>query len=165
MRFTVTDDSGFLAIVDPDGYQGFVAEDWTDESLFDHFTREMRRRSLLMWATSEHGGTWTVTTEASGRAGRSVTGHIVSTMGRLCITNYESLTMSAQFADVSQPEPHMADLVFDVEVGTLECIVTRFHDDDSAPGPHFAIALSPARTAGEAWAGPAWYGPTAHDRH
>lgn len=160
MEFTLTDDSGFLAIVDPDSYQGFVAEDWTDESLFDHFAQEMRRRSLLMWATSEHGGTWTVTTEASGQAGRSVTGPIVSTRGRLCVTNYESLTMAAQFADVSLPEPHMADLVFDVEVGTLECTVTQFADDDSAPGPHFAISLSPAGAAGEAWAGPAWYEPT-----
>jgi hypothetical protein len=77
MRFTVTDDSGFLAIVDPDSYRGFVGDDWTYGSLFDHFTHEMQRRSLLVWAT-----------------------------------------------------------------------------DDSAPGPHFAISLSPAATAGEAWTHP-----------
>jgi hypothetical protein len=160
MQFTVTDDSGFLAIIDPDSYQGFVADDWTYESLFEHFAKEMRRRSLLIWATSEHGGTWTVTTEAPSHAGRSVTGNIVSTMGRLCVTNYESLTMAAQFADVSLPEPHMADLLFNVEVGTLDCSVTQLHDDDSAPGPHFAISLSPAGPLGEPWARPAWYEPT-----
>jgi hypothetical protein len=157
MQFTVTDDSGFLGIIDPDSFRGFVAEDWTDESLFDHFAQEMRRRSLLMWATSEGGGTWTVTTEAPRHAGRSVTGTIVSTRGRLCITNYEALTMAAQFADVSLPEPHMEDLVLDVDVGALSCTVTQLHDDDSLPGPHFAISLSPAGAASEPWLRPAWY--------
>jgi hypothetical protein len=160
MRFTVTDDSGFLAIIDPDSYRGFVGEDWTYESLLEHLAREMQRRSLLVWATSEHGGTWTITTEAANHAGRSVTGTIVSTSGRLCITNYESLTMAAQFADVALPEPHMADLLFDVEAGTLQCTVTQIHDDDSMPGPHFAISLSPAGSMGPAWSRPAWYEPT-----
>jgi hypothetical protein len=159
MQFTVTDDSGFLAIIDPDSYQGFVAEDWTYEALLEHFTHEMQRRSLLIWATSEDGGTWTVTTDAPSQTGRSVTGSIVSTKGRLCITNYESLSMAAQFADVVLPEPHMADLLFDVEVGTLECTVTQIHDDDRVPGPHFAISLTPAGAAGEAWTRPAWYEP------
>jgi hypothetical protein len=140
--------------------QGFVADGWTYESRFEHFVQEMRRRSLLIWATSEHGGEWTVTTEAPSHAGRSVTGNIVSTMGRLCITNYESLIMAAQSADVSLPEPHMADLLFDVEVGTLQCSVSRLHGDDSAPEPHFAISLSPAGALGEPWVRPAWYEPT-----
>jgi hypothetical protein len=47
--------------------------------------------------------------------------------------------------------------VFDVEVGTLSCTVTQLHDDDSLPGPHFAISLSPAGAAGEPWLRPAWY--------
>ena len=160
MQFTVTDGSGFLAIVDPDSYQGFVAEDWTYESLLDHFAQEMRRRSLLVWATSEHGGTWTVTTDAPSRTGRSVTGTIVSTGGRLCLTDYESLTMAAQFPDVTLPEPHMADLVFEVPAGTLACTVTRYHDDDSMPPPHVALTLSPAGATIEAWPRPAWHPPT-----
>ena len=160
MQFTVTDDSGFLAIIDPDSYQGFVGEDWTYESLFGHFAHEMARRSLLVWATSEHGGTWTVAIGGPSHAGNSVTGGIASTSGRLCITDYDSLTMAAQFADVRLPEPHMADLTFDVEAGLLACTVTRLHDDDSTPGPHFAISLSPTAAAGTPWAGPAWHEPT-----
>jgi hypothetical protein len=39
--FEVTDDSGFLALVDPQAYEGFVDEDWELEELIDRFRREM----------------------------------------------------------------------------------------------------------------------------
>jgi hypothetical protein len=56
MPFTVTDDSGFLAIIDPDAYRGFVHADWTWETIKEHFRREMRERHLLIgppaWSTS-----------------------------------------------------------------------------------------------------------------
>ena len=55
MLFKVTDDSGFLAIIDPDAYRGFVHADWTWDTIQQHFRREMRDRHLLIWATGmEH---------------------------------------------------------------------------------------------------------------
>src|SRR3954463_2235706 len=55
MPFKVTDDSGFLAIIDPDAYRGFVRADWTWETIQEHFRREMRERHLLIWGTGmEH---------------------------------------------------------------------------------------------------------------
>jgi len=50
MVFQVTDDSGFLAIIDPDAYRGFVHADWTWGTIHEHFRREMRDRHLLIWA-------------------------------------------------------------------------------------------------------------------
>jgi hypothetical protein len=45
----VTDDSGFLALVDPDAYESFVAEDWSLEQLIEHFKGEMAQGRLLIW--------------------------------------------------------------------------------------------------------------------
>lgn len=59
MSFEVTDDSGFLAIIDPDAYRGFVSADWTWETIQEHFMREMRDRHLLIWGTGmEHN--WSI---------------------------------------------------------------------------------------------------------
>lgn len=33
----VSDDSGLLALIDPDAYEGFVGEDWTLDRLTAHF--------------------------------------------------------------------------------------------------------------------------------
>jgi hypothetical protein len=65
MPFKVTDDSGFLAIIDPDTYRGFVHADWTWETIQEHFTQEMGERHLLIWGTGlEH--VWTVDVSLEG---------------------------------------------------------------------------------------------------
>jgi hypothetical protein len=59
-RFEVPDDSGFIALVDPDVYQGFVDPDWTYDSLFAHFRDAMmQQQSLLLWGTGRED-LWTV---------------------------------------------------------------------------------------------------------
>ena len=118
MKLQVTDDSGFLALVDPDAYSGFVAEDWALDDIRARFRREMAARHLLIWGTGQEGS-WTVDVSLSGPAGagiREVTGSIVATNGRLLVTNYESLTMVAQFNDVALPEQHESDLVVNVRI-------------------------------------------------
>ena len=55
MLFKITDDSGYLALIDPDAYDGFVGSDWTWDGLQDHFVREAREQHLLVWSTGmEH---------------------------------------------------------------------------------------------------------------
>jgi len=161
MELTVDDDAGFLGIVDPDAYEGFVAEDWTHESLFAHFAAQMARGALLLWATSPDGGSWTVALDGAlaGAGARSVTGPITSRQGRLCLVDYGTLTMAAQFADVTVPEPHLADLELAVAPGTYACTVTQIHADDRHPPPHFALHLTPSHAALPPWPGPAWYDP------
>lgn len=55
MKLQVTDDSGFLALIDPDEYSGFVAEDWALEDVVTRFHEEMAARHLLIWGTGQEG--------------------------------------------------------------------------------------------------------------
>ncbi len=127
MVFEVTDDSGFLAIIDPDAYRGFVHADWTWDTIQEHFRREMRDRHLLIWATGmEH--LWSIDvsfqpTRASGF--REVVGSIDASRGRLLLTNYESLTMAAQFPDVTLPEAHERGQVLSVSPGLYNCRIVQ----------------------------------------
>ncbi|WP_446217599.1 hypothetical protein [Micromonospora sp. IBHARD004] len=108
--FEVTDDSGFLALVDHHAYQGFVHADWTYDTLLDHFRAAITERSLLVWGTGRED-VWTVDVVVDGLAPptgfRRTIGPIHVTAGQLHLTNYESLTMAAQFGQVRLPEPHL----------------------------------------------------------
>lgn len=50
-RFEITDDSGFLAVVNADRYKTFVTEDWELKELMDHFIAEMNNDNLVIWGT------------------------------------------------------------------------------------------------------------------
>src|SRR5688572_23339379 len=85
VKLQLTDDSGFLALIDPDAYSGFVAEDWALEDIVARFHEEMAARHLLIWGTGQEG-CWTVEVSLSRtvEAGiREVAGSIVATNGRL----------------------------------------------------------------------------------
>jgi len=161
----VTDDSGFLAIIDPDAYQGFVQKDWTLDLLWQRFTREIADRHLLIWGTGV-GNIWNVqvslqTIKVSGF--REVIGSIASSRGRLLLTNYESLTMAAQFADVSLPEAHEQERVLQVQPGLYDCRIVQLSDPDtSAPfeeSVSFIYEFTPVTQAREAWSQIPWRAP------
>ncbi|GAB3986313.1 hypothetical protein V1634_06010 [Plantactinospora veratri] len=165
-KFEVTDDSGFLGLVDHHVYQGFVNKDWTYESLFGHFCAAMEQRSLLLWGTGREND-WTVEVivgdlvEQPGF--RRAAGPIRVTAGQLHLVNYESLTMAAQFDDVRLPEPHRQDLVFEVPTGIYRCEVNQLddpdvdlEDDPDRSRPHFLLTLTAGRQA-EPWRTPPWH--------
>ena len=162
MKVQVTDDSGFLALIDPDAYSGFVAEDWVLEALVARFHQEMAARHLLIWGTGQEG-CWTVEVSLSRavEAGiREVTGSIVATNGRLLVTNYESLTMVAQFSDLALPEPHQTALVIEVPSGLYRCRVVQ-HALEAANwaegcDAEFRIELQPTELAEPPWAKIPW---------
>ena len=133
MLFKITDDSGFLALVDPDAYDGFVGSDWTWDALQDHFVREAREQHLLAWSTGmEHVWRIDVLFQPVELTGfREVNGSIVASQGRLLLTNYESLTMAAQFADVTLPEAHERDQILSVSPGTYDCRIIQLSDPES----------------------------------
>jgi hypothetical protein len=156
----IADDSGFLALVDPDSYEGFLG-DWDYDSIMVRFREAMASRSLLLWHTG-HGGFWQVAVSDPAPASgfRRTAGPIRSAKGRLLITNYESLTMAAQFEDVRLPEPHLADLLIEVAPGDHTCEVTQVYDPadgDLGDGAHFVLTLTPGGTL-PAWKAPAWPG-------
>ena len=162
MKLQVTDDSGFLALVDPDAYSGFVAEDWAWEAIVARFHQEMAARHLLIWGTGQEG-CWTVEASLSRtvEAGiREVTGSIVATNGRLLVTNYESLTMVAQFSDLALPERYQTDLVLDVPSGLYRCRVVQYALEAAnwAEGcdAEFRIELQPGEVPQPPWARIPW---------
>ncbi|WP_215541682.1 hypothetical protein [Amycolatopsis sp. CA-230715] len=161
--FEVTDDSGFLGLIDPDAYLPFVGEDWTLEQLFARFRTEMGKRALLLWGTGAEG-TWRVEVATGARPPgfRSTAGPIRVTGGRLLLVNYETLTMAAQFADVSLPEPHLADLLLTVPNGDYACEITQVHDPEAeyaSDGADFVVALTAGVTPAP-WSAPAWFQQT-----
>jgi hypothetical protein len=141
-HFAVNDDSGFLALVDPDAYRGFVDENWERAQLLERFEEQTRLGRLLIWETGEENR-WRVRValepvDVAGYA--EIAGTIVSTEGRLLLTSYDSLTMAAQFEDVTLPEPRERNQVMDVEPGTYRCRIIQLHDHAESEEADSALA-------------------------
>jgi hypothetical protein len=131
--YEIIDDSGYLAIIDPVGYRSFVDNDWTLDQLIEHFKSEINDRHLAMWGTGRED-TWRVDVcfERSKEAGfREFYTLLYASDEQLLITNYETLTMAAQFEDVRLPEPHQQDLLIPVLSGLYLCRVIQHFDPQS----------------------------------
>jgi hypothetical protein len=158
----VTDDSGFLAIIDPDAYRGFVQEDWTLDLLWERFAREMADRHLLIWGTGvENIWSVQVSFQPTGTSGfREVVGSIVSSRGRLLLTNYEGLTMAARFSDIILPQAHEQEEVLQVQPGLYDCRIVQLSDPStSAPFEEpvsFIYEFKPVTQHREAWSQIPW---------
>jgi hypothetical protein len=157
MRVQVTDDSGFLALVDPDTYSGFVGKNWQLEDVLTRFRQEMAAGHLLVWGTGQEG-CWTVDAavrDDPARGIREVAGSIVCSRGRLLVTNYESLTMVAQFADMTLPQAHEADQVLEVPPGLYACRVVQHvlkaSNWEEGCAPEFTLSLRSVDTATLPW--------------
>ncbi|HYV27682.1 MAG TPA: hypothetical protein VFA77_09130 [Candidatus Eisenbacteria bacterium] len=137
MLFKVTDDSGFLAIIDPDAYRGFVHANWTWDGIQEHFRREMHDRHLLIWGTGmEHFWRIDISFQPTRTAGfREVVGSITASRGRLLLTNYENLTMAAQSPDVTLPEEHERERVLSVSPGLYDCRIIQLYEFTRATSP------------------------------
>jgi hypothetical protein len=165
-RLHVTDDSGFLALVDPDAYDGFVGEDWNADELLAHLHEQMTRRHLLIWSTGQEG-CWTVNVTlapASADGAREVHGSIIVSTGRLLLTNYESLSIAAQFADVRLPEEHQRDLVIAIPPGNYDSRVIQHAlvDGGCEEGcePEFTVSLTQTRAMRPVWTDIPWSNAT-----
>jgi hypothetical protein len=126
----VTDDSGFLALVVPATYQSFVASDWTLDQILTHFKKQMARRCLLIWGTGLEGF-WGVDVrlkQTHAKGIRQIKGPLEVVGKSLLLTNYESLTMAAQFEHVTLPEKHQSDLLVSLPNGNYSCTITQMFD-------------------------------------
>jgi hypothetical protein len=130
--YEVADDDGFLGLLDPDAYAGFVGV-WTVDTLLAQLQTQMRERRLLLWGTGRED-IWRVrvelgTTPPSGF--REVTGPIVSTRGRLLLTHWGAITMAATYDDTQLRESHERDLLVEVPPGAYRCTVVQIDDPDA----------------------------------
>jgi hypothetical protein len=160
----VIDDDAFLSIVDPDAYETFVSEDWDFEQMEGHFTGQMASRRRLLRGTGETGNCQISVAFAPSevRGFREAAGPIVATRGRLLLINYSSLTMAAQFADVTLPEPHDGDQIVTLEAGSYHCRIVQlrdpdaFADDPEEGDPDFIIELVRSDDPPPIWTGIRW---------
>ena len=150
-KLKITDDSGFIAIVNADKYNSFVNEDWELKQLMNHFISEMNKETLLIWATGSEDE-WAVAfldTPSIDKAFREFNKTIEVTNGQLFLTNYEDLTMAAQFRESKIPAAHHAGLNIKLDNGRYDLSVRQMfdptnYDYDSEGKVHFEIIVQPA---------------------
>jgi hypothetical protein len=160
----VTDDSGFLALVVPATYETFVASNWTLDQILAHFKAQMARRSLLIWGTGLEGF-WKVDVSlanAKVKGFREVIGPLHVVGESLLLTNYESLTMAAQFKDVTLPERHQQDLVVSLPDGNYTCRIIQMFDpklvESAGDGtPDFVVEVQKATGQPASWESIPWF--------
>lgn len=165
----IPDDSGFLALIDPAAYSGFVDEDWELQQLYNHFRAEMKRHTMIIWGTGLEG-TWNVDVtlkKSRVRPYREITAPLVVTGGKLLVTNFESLTKAARSPDVRLPQQHETRQLVAVPNGQYSCRVIQFFDpkqerqeQSAEPAefviPDFVLELTRARTLPRAPRGIPW---------
>jgi len=160
----VTDDSGFLALVVPAAYDSFVASDWSHDQILAHFKTQMGRRSILIWGTGLEG-CWKVDVQlkkSKVKGFREARGPLQIVGGSLLLTNYESLTMAAQFKDVTLPEKHEVDLVMSLADGDYTCRIIQMFDPEQEESvgndkPDFVVEILKATGKVAAWENIPWF--------
>lgn len=131
-KLKISDGSGFLAIVNDETYQSFVAENWELSQLMAHFISEMNKNSLIFWGTGSPEE-WTVSLldKPSGKKSfREFTKSITVTNEKLYMTNYEDLTMAAQFKDEKIPAAHNSDWIIKLDNGKYDMTIRQMFDPE-----------------------------------
>lgn len=117
--FEISDDSGFMGIANYDTYKSFLNRDWDFNMIKEKIIDEMNLHHLLFWGTGT-GNIWKVkidSTLSNNNFYREERAVIEVTNGKLHLTNYEALTMAAQFEHVKLPQKHHEHLHIDLENG------------------------------------------------
>jgi hypothetical protein len=149
---TINDDSGFLAIANSDNYKSFVGENWEYHQLIKHFIDQMNNNNLIIWATGLENK-WTINfsdRQSNNKSFREFSKGIRVTNGQLSLTNYEDLTMAAQFEDAKIPAYHNKDLFVQVENGSYNIIVRQLFDSSKSEisdSADFEVVIQKVNTA------------------
>jgi hypothetical protein len=131
MKLKITDGSGFMALVNADAYETFVNEDWQLTQLMDHFISEMNENNLIIWGTGvEKEWIVDILEKSTSSYFRAFSKTIQVTNGCLYLTNYEDLTMAAQFSDEVLPQKHNSDLKIEMENGFYNVTVKQLSDPE-----------------------------------
>lgn len=102
------DDDGFVCLVAPETYRGFVSEDWTLDEVLSHFVTQMNQASLFVAYPGPDGADEPLeleTARSARNATREASGVIEVGPQGLWLTDYAQLTMAAQHED----EPSITD--------------------------------------------------------
>lgn len=129
----ISDDSGFMGLVNVETYDSFVSENWGFDDLRERFIREMNRCTMLFWSTGREG-LWNVritTDKEEHKPFRTIRGKISVTDEKLFLINYEDLSMAAQFQNEKLPLRHNADLGLRIENGNYNVKINQLFNPDS----------------------------------
>lgn len=130
-ELTITDDSGFLALLNADRYNSFIGSDWSFEQLQQRLTEQSKKRNLLIWETGAEGiyRIAALKQPTNERAFREIVGEIEVTNGRLHVTNYEDLSMAAQFKEEKLPAEHNANLIIQLPNGIYKALIRQMDEN------------------------------------
>ena len=130
MKYKITDDSGFLALVNSNTYNSFLKEEWKLHLLFNHFVTQMNLCNISIWKTNNSGGGYwnvnIVTEKSNLKSVREFTSKINVTHQKLYLTNFEDLSMAASYTDEKIPAQHNSDLFYKLENGLYTVTVRQF---------------------------------------
>lgn len=96
------DDDGFVALVCPDTYSGYISDDWTLEQILARFTEQMNAGALFTAYPGPDLANASLRisdTPSKVAAQREASGLVRVGSGGLWLTDYTQLTMAAQFSD------------------------------------------------------------------
>lgn len=134
------DEDGFVCIVAPETYEGFVDEDWTLDSLLARFVEQTNRGSLFVaypGPDHAHSRLTLATVPPETRSAREASGIVQVGSAGLWLTDYTQLTMAAQFSD----QPPIANYSRRIPAAPGRCLVTLYEVAGESP---FMLTLSPA---------------------
>ncbi|WP_162944807.1 hypothetical protein [Flavisolibacter nicotianae] len=131
---SISDDTGLLALVNAERYISFVCSDWSLEQLQQRFTEQAEAKTILIWRTGGEGfHKVAILPESTKRdATKQFSGEIEVTSGCLHLTNYEDLSMAAQFEDETLPAAHNSDLLISLPNALYNVTVRQLNYRDDA---------------------------------
>jgi len=161
-EFEITDDAGFLALVDCNAYASYVAAEPDMEKLRIHLLDAMRGNQILVWATGR-ADFWKVSvrTFAPEAFFRSATGYLRSTGGEICLSNWEDLAYAARFTAAKLPLPHHHTLFYKLRPGDYRVDLYQIRDPRDfhrSVDADFVIKLDRVDTGQSAWSEILWLG-------
>lgn len=97
------DGDGFVALVAPNEYRGFVNEDWELDDLLARFVNQMNREVLFIAypGPDDADATLEFSAQAPSATRRQATGVVAVGENGLWLTDYSQLTMAVQFENES----------------------------------------------------------------
>lgn len=160
MTHKISDDSGFIGLIDANKYESFVDNNWNLDQLFDHFKKQIMNNTLLLWGTGSEN-IWKIEVNegiTNTKGYRNIIGSIKVSNNALYLINYESLTMAAQFSEVALPEKHMLDLKIPISNGNYNIQIIQYSapDMDSSSNTDFIIEYDKTEILSNTWKKVAW---------
>lgn len=167
--YSVCDDSGIMALVDPDAYESFVGEDWEYDDLLNHILQQMRLKRILIWGTGLEE-TWRVDVgfEVSSLVGINViTGVIDNVDGHFSLVSWNSLVAAASDQNITLPTRNDYSNTFKVPSGMYECRIIQMYDPEVLSGRtdgedterdfDFRVELTPCDSEVAPWTEIPWH--------